>query len=112
MFIIPLTNAHNQRFRCTVPVNGQNLPLEFELFYNTEAAYWVMGVNDAVTCKPLVCDIPLICGVYPAANLLEQYHHLRIGSACIVKVNPDNPLDRPDDKSLGNDFQLVWRDNL
>ena len=112
MFIVPLSNAHNQRFRCTVPVNGQNLSLDFALYYNTEAKYWIMGVSDAVTGRSFVSDIPLISGIYPAANLLEQFHHLNIGSACLIKINPDNFLDMPDDKSLGNDFLLAWSDNL
>ena len=41
MFIVPLTSEPNQTFRCTVPVNGQNMPFEFTLRYNSEAEYWI-----------------------------------------------------------------------
>ena len=83
----------------------------FNFSYNSEANYWIMAVMDTITGKMLVSNIPLIAGVYPSANLLEQFEHLRIGSAVVVKVNPDNEDDAPNDKNLGIDFKLVWGNN-
>ena len=112
MYIVPLTSRPNQNFRCTIPVNGKNITFDFTFRYNSEANYWIMGVSHATTGQKYVSDLPLLAGVYPAANLLEQYEHLKIGAAVIVKINPDNPDDAPNDKNLGTDFQLVWSDNL
>ena len=112
MFIIPLTNEPNQNFRSTIPVNGQNMSFDFTFRYNSEAHYWIMSVSDAISGQMFVSDIPLIAGVYPSANLLEQHEHLRIGAAVVVKTNPDNPDDAPNADNLGTDFVLVWGENL
>ena len=112
MFVVPLTSDPNQSFRCTIPVNGQNMPFDFTFRYNSEAHYWIMSISDATSGSMYVSDLPLLTGVYPAANLLEQFEHLRIGAAVIVKTNPDNPEDAPNAYNLGIDFQLVWSDNL
>jgi hypothetical protein len=88
------------------------MPFDFTLRYNWVAEYWIMSVADAVSGQMLVSDIPLIAGEFPAANLLEQYEHLRIGAAVLVKTNPDNTDHAPNGKNLGTDFQLVWGDNL
>ena len=112
MFVIPLTSDPNQNFRCTLPVNGQNMPFDFTLRYNSEAEYWIMSAADATSGDMFVSDIPLISGIYPAANLLEQFEHLRIGAAVVVKTNPDNTDHAPNANNLGIDFQLVWSDNI
>jgi len=112
MFVIPLTSQPNQNFRCTIPVNSQNMPFDFTLRYNSEAEYWILSITDAITGQMLASDLPLIAGEYPSANLLEQYEHLRIGAAVIVKINPDNTDYAPNGTNLGTDFQLVWGDNL
>jgi hypothetical protein len=88
------------------------MPFDFTLRYNSEAEYWIMSVAGAVSGQLYISDIPLIAGTYPAANLLEQFEHLKIGAAVIVKTNPDNMDDAPDAHNLGTDFQLVWTDNL
>ena len=112
MFIIPLTSEPNQRFRCVVPINGNNVPLLFQLKYNSSAKYWVMTLIDDVTGKILVDSLPLISGVYPSANLLEQCSFLNIGTAVMVKINPDNHDFAANDTNLGTDFKLVWGDNF
>ena len=112
MFVIPTTSDPNQNFRCTIPVNGENMPFDITLRYNWIAGYWSMSLADAVSGQVLLAGAPLIAGLYPAANLLSQHEHLRIGACCIVKTNPDNPDDAPDGDNLGIDFQLVWTDNL
>jgi hypothetical protein len=86
--------------------------LLFTLNYNTVAEYWVMSITDDLSAEMLVTGLPLLAGQYPSANLLEQYTFLRIGSAVIVKINPDNPDDAPNGSNLGTDFLLVWGDTL
>ena len=110
--IIPLTTAPNQTFRITVEVDGENLSLQLGLRYNLQARYWVMSVTDGKTGKMLVDGIPILTGVYPAANLLEQYNYLKIGSAVIVPVGPVTEKPEPDDETLGSSFVLVWGDTI
>jgi len=88
------------------------MPFDFTLRYNSEAEYWIIGIANAVNGQKLLSDIPLIAGFFSAANLLEQFEHLRIGAAVVVKINPDNPDDAPNGNNLGTDFALVWSDNL
>lgn len=110
MYIVPTSANPNQSFRCTIPVDGNNLTLLFDFKYNSEAEYWIMTLTDDITGKMLIDSIPLISGVYPSANLLEQYTYLNIGSAVLVKVNPDNPDVAPNGNNLGTDFKLIWGD--
>ena len=112
MYIVPLTSDPNQNFRCTIPVNGQNMTFNFTARYNSEADYWILSVSNAITSKMFISDLVLLAGEYPAANILEQWGHLRIGSAVVVKINPDNRDDAPNAYNLGTDFVLVWGDNL
>lgn len=112
MYIIPLTPAPNQTFRCTIPVDGENLPLQFGLRYNQQAKYWTMSVTHGNTGKLLLDSIPIITGEYPAANLLEQYSYLKIGSAVVVPVGPETSNPEPDDETLGSSFALVWGDTI
>jgi hypothetical protein len=91
-------------------VDGKNLSLRFSLKFNTEAGYWILSLTDDVSGEVLIDSLPLISGVYPSANLLDQYNFLKIGSAVMVKTNPDNPAVMPDGYNLGTEFQLVWGD--
>ncbi|MFA6876522.1 MAG: hypothetical protein WCQ87_07810 [Parabacteroides sp.] len=91
----------------TVEVNGSNITLTLFFHYNEVAKYWCMRITDS-TGTVLVDSIPLLTGEYPAANLLEQYAYLKIGSAYILKVSK-NDLDYPDDNTLGDVFVMVWQ---
>jgi hypothetical protein len=106
--IIPLTIDPDQFFTCTVPVDSKNISLFFRFRYNTVAEYWVATIADS-TGVILIDSMPILESNYPAANLLEQYKHLGIGSAYVVKKGKVN-TDRPDDTNLGSDFVLVWSD--
>jgi len=112
MYTIPLTSDPNQTFRCTIPIEGNNLTLLFKLRYNSESEYWAMTLTDGQTNEMLVDSVPLLAGEYPAANLLEQYAYLNIGSAVIVKMNPDAEGANPGPDNLGTDFKLIWSDTL
>ena len=110
IYEIPLTSEPNQNFKCTVPVDGENKAFIFDIRYNLEAQYWVLTVTDDLANVILIDSLPLLAGVYPAANLLEQYAYLNIGSAYIVKVNPDITDENPTAETLGSGFKLYWSD--
>jgi hypothetical protein len=69
-----------------------------------------MGITDEKGIL-LVDSLPIITGIFPAANLLEQYQYLRIGSAVVVPVGSPATVE-PDNTNLGSEFALVWGDTL
>jgi len=107
---IPVTSEPNQNFRCAIPIDGESKTFIFDIRYNSEAGYWVMAVTDDLTNNMLIDSIPLFAGIYPAANLLEQYAYLNIGSAYVVKINPDVIEENPNSETLGSGFKLYWSD--
>ena len=110
MFILPIDAKPNQHFRCVIPVDGRNLALLISLAFNTEAGHWVLSLADDVSGAVLIDSLPLISGVFPSANLLDQYNFLRIGSLVLVRTDPDDEAVVPDSTNLGIAFQLVWGD--
>lgn len=112
MYVIPLTTAPNQTFNCTVPIDGTNRPLTFRLRYNDIAGYWNLTVIDARTKETLIDALPLMVGEYPAANLLEQFDYMGLGSAVIVKEGDLKKAENPNDGNLGSEYYLVWGDTV
>ncbi len=106
--IIPLSNSPNQTFQITVSVDGQNLVLNLRIIYNESAGYWVLSVAD-VDNALILDSIPLVCGDWPAANILGQFGYLRIGSAYIIDAS-NIIQDVPSNVDLGSDFVLLWSD--
>ena len=107
--LIPLTNSPNQTIQVTLLVDGSNLTLQLGFRYNSMAGYWVMQIVEPNSGQIILDSIPLVTGLYPAANILNQYSYMQIGSAYLVKVGiTDN--DYPDDTDLGTDFVLIWSD--
>jgi hypothetical protein len=107
--IIPLDNAPNQSMTVMVNVNGQNISLGLSFRYNEAGGFWVMGISDPSTGIAIVANVPLLCGNYPAGNILRQYGYLGIGSAWLV--NMGSTQDSPDNTNLGSGFVLIWGDN-
>lgn len=112
MYVIPLSTDPNQTFNCTLPIDGKNRPLSFRLRYNDIAKYWNLTVIDARTKKTLIDALPIMVGEYPAANLLEQFEHLELGSAVIVREGDLHGAVNPDDTNLGTEYYLVWGDTV
>ena len=112
MFVIPLTTDPNQTFQCTIPIDGENRRLAFGLSYNSISKYWTMSITDPEERKTLIDSLPIQIGEFPAANLLEQFAYLKIGSATIVKVGAASEYLNPDDITLGSDYVLVWGDTI
>ena len=106
---IPLNPSLTQNFAVQLTVNGQPLTLNFMLAYSTMAGYWQLAVSD-VNGNTLIASVPLITGLYPAANLLAQYQYLQIGSAYLLNTG-NAPVDYPGPNNLGQ-FSLLWGDNV
>lgn len=105
MYIIPVSPSPNQTFTSTIPVDGAAIKLYFFLRYNTEQKCWMMSLKDEER-KDLVNAIPLVCGL----NILEQHSYLNIGSAQVVKLDPNIQRNKPNEFDLGVNFALVWGD--
>jgi hypothetical protein len=112
MYVIPLTAEPNQSFNCTIPIDGENRPLSFLLRYNGVSEYWSLTVMDARTKAMLIDAVPLMSGVYPAANLLEQFGYMGLGSVCIVREGELPESSNPNDTNLGAEYYLVWGDSV
>lgn len=132
---IPISNAPNQSFTVQLQVDGAPLSLNLTISYDTMAGYWIMSISD-INNNLLIDSIPMLCGGYPAANLLQQQKYLAIGSAFIINVANSTPTggsaigygqggygqgpyggesgqggeDWPNDQNLGTSFILFWGD--
>ena len=106
--IVPLDSSPNQAFSVSLSVDNATLTLNLSISYRELAGYWVMKIADANNNTLIGC-VPLLCGVYPAANLLSQYGYMRIGSAYIINASGTSQ-DHPDATNLGTDFVLLWSD--
>jgi len=109
--MIPLIPGANQSLECTLPVDDKNITLSFRFTYNRVAEYWFMSIADASTNALLLDAVPLVTGIYPAADLLGQYQYLGIGSATIVVVD-SSERGIPAFPTLGSQFYLVWTDTV
>lgn len=106
--IVPLTSAPNQQVSIAPSVNGASVPLQLKIRRNIMAALWIMSVLDKAG-NLLVDSVPLIPGVYPAANVLMPYQYLNIGSAYVVNAS-GIAQEYPSSSNLGTDYVLVWDD--
>jgi hypothetical protein len=106
--IVPLTNNPNQTLQVVLAIDGTSVTLRLHVTYNSMSGYWVMDIADKSN-NPLIVGIPLICGNYPAANLLAQQRYMSIG-ACYIINYAQVPTDSPDATNLGTDFLLLWDD--
>jgi hypothetical protein len=106
---VPLQAAPNQTFSVQLAVNGGQLTLNLALGFSNMAGCWQMAISD-VNNNLLVASVPLITGLYPAANLLAQYQYLSIGSAYLLNTG-NNPIDFPGSAELTL-FTLLWGDNV
>jgi hypothetical protein len=80
--------------------------LQLRVRYLEVAGYWIMSIRDSQGSL-LLDSLPLVTGYYPAANLLQQYAYLQIGSAYLLNVSGTDQ-DYPDSTNLGSSFLLVW----
>ena len=104
---IPITTSPNAtyRFRISLKGNEVNQDIIIKLRYLDLYEVWTMDVYKDSLGDLVLCGAPLVCGT----NILGQYEHLDIGEAYIVQAKADD-LMHPDNRTLGNDFVLVWGD--
>jgi hypothetical protein len=105
---IPITNQPNQKFRVTVPVNGVNIPLNFQVSWNEMGDYWQMDIADALTDEDLIVGLPTIVGQDPAQNLLDKFEYMEIGEAYVVPIAKNLDRDWPGLTDWGTNFILLW----
>lgn len=106
--IVPLTPSPQQELVAQLVVDGKPLTLNLEISFSEMAGYWVMAIRDSAG-NLLVDSIPMVCGWYPAANLLAQYQYLQIGSAYLLNLGASDS-DYPGSTDLGTNFVLLWGD--
>lgn len=111
LYQIPVTSAPDQSFAVTVEIDGKNKNFGCRLRYNTVGNYWFLTISDGKTDEILVDDIPILCGIYPYADLLKPYRYKGLGSMFIVPAKDRSP-DRPDSTNLGTDYYLLWGDTI
>jgi hypothetical protein len=105
---VPLIAQPNQQFAVQLTVNGQALTVNLTLAYSAMAGYWQMAIAD-VNGNSLIANVPLITGLYPAANLLAQYEYMQIGEAYLLNTG-SSLADYPGQYDLVQ-FSLLWSDN-
>lgn len=107
--LIPLTNDPDQSFTITLPIDGKNITFDLRLRYNTEAKFWWLSITDSTTDVILLDSLPLLTGNFPAANILEPYKYMNIGSIVIVP-NGSTALGDPNDENLATGYYMLWGD--
>ena len=110
MVKIPLTNSPNQKFTCTVPVNGENKNFKFELWYNYQAEYWLFSLYDISTESYIFSNLPLLSSNYKFYDILYQLDYMKIGVCIILPLIVDKK-SAADDKNLGTSYVMIWGDN-
>lgn len=110
MVKIPLTNSPNQKFICTVPVNGENKNFRFELWYNYQAEYWLFSLYDISTESYIFSNLPLLSSNYKFYDILYQLDYMKIG-VCIMLPLIIDKKSAADDKNLGTSYVMIWGDN-
>lgn len=108
---IPLTSDPDQTLQVTVPVDGRNLELKLRLRYKLRQQCWAMDITKAGDQSSCLVGLPLLPGIYPHNDILEQYRYMELGSAFCIQAQPTE-LQRPDDSTLGTAFYLLWGDTL
>jgi hypothetical protein len=107
--IVPLTNAQGQTFTVQLTVDGNPLTLIIGLTFNVMSGWWSMSITNASGAS-LIGAVPLVTGLYPAANLLAQYTYLQIGSAYLLNTG-NSQQDYPSQNNLSQ-FSLLWSDTV
>lgn len=112
--VIPLTSALNQTMTVNLTVDGFPLTVNLALQWSVSAGQWLLSISDSGN-NLLISMLPLVTGVYPAANLLSQFGYLKIGSLFLLATG-QNGLQTdsvsPSADNLTTDFTLLWGDSL
>ena len=111
MLKIPLTNAPNQKFQCTLPVNDENIQFVFELWYNEQAKYWLLSLSNNTTKEQIFVNLPLLATKSDVfGNMMCQLESKNVGICYVFPIKEDLKT-MPNDKELGELYIMVWGDN-
>lgn len=111
MLKIPLTNAPNQKFQCTLPVNNENIQFVFELWYNEQAKYWLLSLSNNTTKEQIFVNLPLLATKSDVfGNMMCQLEYKNVGICYVFPIKEDLK-SMPNDKELGELYIMVWGDN-
>nr|DAQ11965.1 MAG TPA: hypothetical protein [Caudoviricetes sp.] len=110
MVKIPLTNSPNQRFTCTVPINGENKNLRFELWFNYKAKYWLLSLSDVDTESYIFSNLPLLSSHGKFYDILCQLDYKKIG-ICVMLPVQDDSKSQAGEENLGTSYVMIWGDN-
>ena len=111
MIRVPLTNAPNQRFQCTLPVNDENIQFVFELWYNEQAEYWILSLTNKTNQEQVFVNLPLLTTKNAVfGNLMCQLEYKNVG-ICYIFPTSEDLKSMPNDKELGELYLMVWGDN-
>ena len=91
-------------------MDDQNKRLSVSLRYNGMGGFWWMAITDPQSGETLLDSIPLLPGIYPAANLLRQYSTLGLGGVFIIPLSDDLP-ETPTGGNLEG-YCLAWGDSV
>ena len=105
--LLLLNTAPNQALSATLTIDGAQLQFQLTLSYNP-TGFWVMGIADRYG-NVILLGVPLLTGVWPAANILAPYAYLNIGSAFVISLS-GAATDYPNNTNLGSQFTLLWDD--
>ncbi len=106
--VLNIGNFPNQSTRVSLIVDSKPLVLVLGFSYNTYAGWWSMSVADQFG-NSLIASVPLLTGVFPAANILAPYSYLQIGSVYVVNQS-GAASDWPSDTNLATGFTVLWDD--
>jgi hypothetical protein len=110
--VIPPPAAFNERKTVTVEVDGVKHALQIRLRFMETLGLWHMSLYDPKTGVCMAESIPLLCGLYPASDLLGPFGALGIGSAYIVPLVKTPTTPNPSKTNFGTEYALVWGDRI
>lgn len=110
--IIPTPESLNERQTVTVEVDGIKRRLQLRFRYFETLSIWHMSIYNPDTGACMAESIPVLSGLYPAADLLGPYGSLGIGSACIMPLVKSPTTENPSKTNFGTEFALVWGDRI
>ena len=105
--IIPLNNSPNQSLQVALATFSGSLTLNLQVSFNEVGQFWVMSIYDQ-SFNPVVSDVPLLTGYWPAANILGPWSYANIGGAYVINQS-GGAGDWPGANGWGSGgYLLLW----
>jgi len=110
--IIPAPSSLNERKTITIEADSVKHTLQLRFRFMETLSLWHMSIYDPKTGSCMAESIPLLSGLYPAADLLGPFGSLGIGSACIIPLVKVPTTANPSKSNFGTEYVLVWGDRV